>query len=353
MLFTFVILFITGCGESKEKQENNQLQNVTEQESTENTDNKKSTEEEKKIAITSGEQEIKIEVGETKALSYVIAGGSKDTVLSFQSGDTSKMTVDENGKVTGVAEGQTYVVVKSGDAECYWNVTIIPTAKINTNISGIDIMIYNNSSNVNGYYKKQDGTEEAFYRTVYLDYSIEGGDSSYDFSLKSLDESVVKVSNDGMITPVNDGDTTIVASYGDRVTCSWDISVEKRIVAIVSRIEGDTMYYYEALNSEELSDEYLEENDYEDAWIYNGGGEEKNITLNSDIQYIEYDYDINQDVTIDKETFVKKFNDAVEQNKQMGYDCFEFDEYGYYHGFPVYIYMKNGKVSCVQIPFFS
>ena len=63
------------------------------------------------------------------------------------------------------------------------------------------------------------------------------------------------------------------------------------------------------------------------------------MILTNDIQYTSYDYDINKDVLIDKEEFVKAFNDDVE--RWTGYDyLYNFDEYGYFHGFPVYMELR-------------
>lgn len=354
LLLTAIFLLATGC--SKEKEEK-QTQSVTEQNTTEVTDNKP-VKKEPEIAITSDELEIKMEVGETRALSYAVMNGDADNVLEFTSGDTSKVTVDEKGNVTGVAEGKSYVIVKCGDAECYWNVSVLPVAKINTDISEVIVGVYYDGSYFGGVYKKRDGTEEEFYcsvdsdETINLNYAIEGGDDSYKFSIKSLDESVAKISNDGVITPINTGSTTVVASYGENVTCSWNVTVENResICLIVSRIEEDTMYYYETIPKEELSEEYVEENDWEYAVEYNGGGEEKSMILSNDIQYTNYDYDINKYVPIDKEEFVKIFKEDFEGERLREYT---FDEYGYFHGFPVYMELTNGKMTSISIPFFS
>lgn len=356
LLLTAIILLATGCGKEKEDK---QAQSQTEQKATEVTNNK-SEKKEPEITITSDEQEIKIEAGETRVLSYAVTKGGADSALKFTSGDTGKVTVDERGNISGVTEGKTYVVAKCEDAEYYWNVTVLPTAKINTDISEVVVGVYNDGSYFEGVYKKKDGTEEEFYcsadsdEKINLNYSIEGGDDSYEFSIKSLDESVVKVGNDGVITPVNIGSTTVVASYGENVTCSWNVTVENRedICLIVSRIEGDTMYYYETIPKEELSEEYLKENYDEYSLTYNGGGEEKSMILTNDIQYTNYDYDINKDVPIDKEEFVKAFYDDVE--RWTGYDyLYNFDEYGYFHGFPVYMELTNGKMTSISIPFFS
>ena len=74
------------------------------------------------------------------------------------------------------------------------------------------------------------------------------------------------------------------------------------------------------------------------------------MILTNDIQYTSYDYDINKDV-LDKEEFVKAFNDDVE--RWTGYDyLYNFDEYGYFHGFPVYMELTNGKMTSISIPFF-
>lgn len=354
LLLTAIILLATGCGKEKEDK---QAQSQTEQKATEVTNNK-SEKKEPEITITSDEQEIKIEAGETRVLSYAVTKGGADSALKFTSGDTGKVTVDERGNISGVTEGKTYVVAKCEDAEYYWNVTVLPTAKINTDISEVVVGVYNDGSYFEGVYKKKDGTEEEFYcsadsdEKINLNYSIEGGDDSYEFSIKSLDESVVKVGNDGVITPVNIGSTTVVASYGENVACSWNVTVENRedICLIVSRIEGDTMYYYETIPKEELSEEYLKENDWEYAVEYNGGGEEKSMILTNDIQYTNYDYDINKDVPIDKEEFKKLFKEDFEKERIREYT---FDEYGYFHGFPVYMELTNGKMTSIRIPFFS
>lgn len=198
LLFTIIILLTTGCGKANEDK---QTQSVTEQKTTEITDNK-AAKEESEIAITSNEHEIKIEVGETKVLSYTVTDGDTDNATKFQSGDTGKVAVDENGNVTGIAEGKSYVVAKCGDAKCYWNVSVIPTASITSEQLDIEICVNNHEQ---------------------LKYTVDGGDGTYKTVFSSSDETIATVDKNGDVTIHKEGNVIITGTYGKYALCEWHI----------------------------------------------------------------------------------------------------------------------------------
>ena len=66
-------------------------------------------------------------VGETLKLDYTYTGPGK---LTFESADTSRLTIDNNGKMTGVSEGGVYVSVKGPDVGRK-NVHIVVKSKAN------------------------------------------------------------------------------------------------------------------------------------------------------------------------------------------------------------------------------
>lgn len=203
LLVATVILVVTGCGVKTQKvQKTEQPKQTAKQETTEITD-EKTVDKKEKLTITSDVQELKIEVGETKPLFYTVTGGDADTVLDFQSGDPNKISIDKDGNITGVEEGTTYVIAKSGDAECYWNVTIIPAASIIADQTNLDMCVEN---------QKQ------------LKYTVDGGDENYKPEFSSSDESIATVDSTGNVTTTSkDGNVTITAKYGNVATCEWNI----------------------------------------------------------------------------------------------------------------------------------
>lgn len=215
LLVATVLLVVTGCGGKTQKvQEMKQPKQTAKQETTEITD-EKTVDTKEKLAITSDVQELKIEVGETKPLSYTVTGGDADTVLDFQSGDPNKISTDQDGNITGVEEGTAYVVAKNGDAECYWNVTIIPAASI--------------SSNVNENIEMYVGDSQS------ISYIVDGGDKNYVPIVTKGNESMVTVSESESsdnknffleIAAVGVGNTTITVQYGNIAKRVWNITVK-------------------------------------------------------------------------------------------------------------------------------
>lgn len=321
----------------------------------------KETEREEKVEpyiITSSVTEIKTEVNHQVKLEYEITGGDKKLKpkVFFECADNEIATVDADGSVTGVSSGKTVITAKCDEAEYFWNVEIIPEAKISSDINKMNIVLIANSGDIQ--YSINDEIEEMFYveknlgEQILLNYSTEGGDITYECHLKSSDESIVKVNDEGIITPVNDGDAIIVASFGEFATYSWNISIKKEITAIVSRIEGNTMYYYEGENRDNVFialngdvDEYVS--------LFSGKGQERCLELYDYSQYIEYDYDNYEYRTINKEIFISKFNEDKQRELDSDSTWYQFNENGYFYGFPVYVHIKNGKILSYKIPFIS
>ena len=102
------------------------------------------------------------------------------------------------------------------------------------------------------------------------------------------------------------------------------------------------MYYYEGENRDNVFialngdvDEYVS--------LFSGKGQERCLELYDYSQYIEYDYDNYEYRTINKEIFISKFNEDKQRELDSDSTWYQFNENGYFYGFPVYVHIKNGK----------
>ena len=92
-----------------------------------------------------------INVGETEVISYKIINTSEEIKASFKSVDTTVLTVDQNGKITGIDDGKTDVIltyITSGkEKEKRCQVTVIGDGKVDKKIS-LNLTLENGKDNV-------------------------------------------------------------------------------------------------------------------------------------------------------------------------------------------------------------
>ena len=68
--------------------------------------------------------EIRLEIGESETLVPTLKKAAKTPVYTFKSADSSIATVDERGRVTGIAEGQTSIRVQTAENTASCRVTV-------------------------------------------------------------------------------------------------------------------------------------------------------------------------------------------------------------------------------------
>lgn len=156
-----------------------------------------------------------VDVGESVTLTPGLVGGSalpaEKKTVTWVSSDENVATVDENGVVTGVAEGTVTITATTGTGD-YATVTVsvVPS----DSITSIRLNATNVSLNVNG--------------TREVKATVTGG-SAADLSVSwsSSDESVATVDENGLITAVAPGSCTITATASDGQTASLNVTVRE------------------------------------------------------------------------------------------------------------------------------
>ena len=159
-----------------------------------------------------------IAVGDTTSLSLAVlpttAANYIDVTLS--SSDTSVATVNNFGKVTGIAPGKATITATSGDVSCSATITVVAAASSTTGAT----------LNTN-YVVLKPGSSKAITGTV------SPSSSSQALTFTSQDKSIATVSASGVITGVSTGATAVIVSNG---TASSSVTV---IVNRTASASGD------------------------------------------------------------------------------------------------------------------
>ncbi|MBO4594389.1 MAG: Ig-like domain-containing protein, partial [Clostridia bacterium] len=150
--------------------------------------------EETVIALT--EYSISIKTGETYAIEVLNAEGE----IEFSSRNVSVATVDGNGTVTGVADGETVIDVECGNDSLELNVTVTESLA-----EGVDFRLNAVSSQIYVGYELT--------LTPKITIGRETADNSdYTFTYSSSAEAVATVSDTGKVRGVSAGNATVTAS---------------------------------------------------------------------------------------------------------------------------------------------
>ena len=193
------------------------------------------------LSLTSGKAELK-QAGQFWLLHVVVMPEDTTDVLTFASMDESIATVNEEGRVTAVAEGSTTIVITCGSQRIECPVTVDFTPEETTAPSG-DALTQEGDSDSTGE-SQPDATEattEAVEETtapasnvvlklkktditfiragVYVDLLLDCDLSPDQVEWASANPNVASVKN-GAVTAVGPGITNITVTYGDQtVTC--------------------------------------------------------------------------------------------------------------------------------------
>lgn len=166
------------------------------------------------VGITLTENELTLAKGVSKNVEYKLEPEDATTVLTWTSLNETVATVDQEGKVTAVAVGSTYIMVTSADgysATCKVNVTQVATT----------LTLGNTSLTI--------GVGDTYTVPV----KIEPEDAT-DITVgwSSKDPAIATVSAEGMITGVAVGETTVFAKLGNGEVAYLSVTVKSLLKGI-------------------------------------------------------------------------------------------------------------------------
>ena len=156
-----------------------------------------------------------IAVGDTTSLSLAVLPTSAANYIdvTLSSSDPGVATVNNFGKVTGVAPGKATITATSGDVSCSATITVIAAASSTTGAT------QSISLNTN-YVVLKPGSSKTITGTV------SPSSSSQALTFTSQDKSIATVSANGVITGVSTGATAVIVSNG---------TVSSSVTVIVNR----------------------------------------------------------------------------------------------------------------------
>ena len=194
-----------------------------------------------------------IAVGETTSLSLAVLPTSAANYInvSLSSSNEKVATVNNFGKVTGVAPGKATITATDGNVSCTATVTVV--AANTSTVSSQSISLNTN------YVVLKPGSSKT------ITGKVSPASASQSLTFKSQDKSIATVSGSGVITGVATGATSVVVSNG---TASTSVTVIVNRTASTSGSSSDT------------SGEGTEENVTTDATvaaIQNAAGEEVSL----------------------------------------------------------------------------
>ena len=156
-----------------------------------------------------------IAVGDTTSLSLAVLPTSAANYIdvTLSSSDPSVATVNNFGKVTGVAPGKATITATSGDVSCSATISVVAAASSTTGAT------QSISLNTN-YVVLKPGSSKTITGTV------SPSSSSQALTFTSQDKSIATVSANGVITGVSTGATAVIVSNG---------TVSSSVTVIVNR----------------------------------------------------------------------------------------------------------------------
>ena len=166
-----------------------------------------------------------IAVGETTSLSLAVLPTSADNYInvSLSSSNEKVATVNNFGKVTGVAPGKATITATDGNVSCTATVTVV--AANTSTVSSQSISLNTN------YVVLKPGSSKT------ITGKVSPASASQSLTFKSQDKSIATVSGSGVITGVATGATSVVVSNG---TASTSVTVIVNRTASTSGSSSDT-----------------------------------------------------------------------------------------------------------------
>lgn len=163
----------------------------------------------KLIGVTLPETPLALATGETATAetSYTYDGETPENAqpeVVYTSGDAAIATVDENGVITGVAEGETTITATVGELSASRTVSvIIPVERLEAESMMLHLA---------------DGPASLTYTVVPKNFTGE-------LTFASADESIATVDAAGQVTPVAVGDTTVTVTAPNGLTATAAVHV--------------------------------------------------------------------------------------------------------------------------------
>lgn len=163
----------------------------------------------KLIGVTLPETPLVLATGETATAetSYTYDGETPENAqpeVVYTSGDATIATVDENGVITGVAEGETTITATVGELSASRTVSvIIPVERLEAESMMLHLA---------------DGPASLTYTVVPKNFTGE-------LTFASADESIATVDAAGQVTPVAVGDTTVTVTAPNGLTATAAVHV--------------------------------------------------------------------------------------------------------------------------------
>ena len=169
-------------------------------------------------SVTLNKTSITLTEQETFQLSASVSpDNATDKTVAWSSSNTAIATVSNNGLVTAVKEGTATITAKAGDKTATCTVTVskkvIPVTAITLNKTSLAL---------------------AEQETFQLSASV-SPDNATDKTVtwSSSNTSVATVSNNGLVTAVKEGSTTITAKAGDK-TATCTVTVSKKVIPVTA-----------------------------------------------------------------------------------------------------------------------
>ncbi len=167
------------------------------------------------VGISLNKTSVTLNKGATDNLtvSYNPTNTTDSKTVTWSSGNTSVAKVDQNGKITAVNKGTTTITAKVGSKTASCNVTVkVPLTGISLNKTTLAL---------------NRGVTE----TLTVNYNPSDTTDSKTVTWSSGNTSVAKVDQNGKITAVNKGTTTITAKVGSK-TASCNVTVKVPLTGI-------------------------------------------------------------------------------------------------------------------------
>lgn len=163
------------------------------------------------IVITNRDEAAELTAGDTIELAYEITpADATDKSVTWTSSDNSVATVDENGKVTAVAEGTAAITVKTADGEATdaveVNVKNAVIAVEKVKIEGADIVSLGKKTTLKAVIMPENGKVESI-------------------TWSSDNDAVAAVDENGVVTGVSEGYATITVSVNGNIRDLHEIMV--------------------------------------------------------------------------------------------------------------------------------
>ena len=169
-------------------------------------------------SVTLDKSSLELNEGETATLTATVKpDNASDKTVTWSSSKTSVATVDANGKVTAVAEGNATITAKAGNKSATCSVTVTK------NVVAVESITLDKSS-----LELTEGETATLTATVKPDNA-----TNKTVTWTSSSSSIATVDQNGKITAVSEGTATITAKAGDK-TASCTVTVKKKVVAVES-----------------------------------------------------------------------------------------------------------------------